>query len=137
MPGPRHAAASRAKAEDSRVGQTVVDPDLLDRGVVEVLLQRPEPGHRVEHVPGRDPGVHELRQGAPDPALVVRRDDLVDGSTGFGSVTTQIGHANRGPGDLWTTAPCGQSRPARAPVPRAWLDATGVHGSGSAGVGSA
>ena len=61
------------------MGQTVVDPDLLDRGVVEVLLRRPEP-----LVLDDADGVHA---GSPmDP-------------TGSGSVTTQIGPANRGPGD--------------------------------------
>ena len=39
----------RPRAGDEHPAR-LVDPDLLDLGVVEVALQRPEPGHPVEHV---------------------------------------------------------------------------------------
>jgi hypothetical protein len=41
-------------AGDEDLGR-LVDPDLLDGRVVEVLLQRAEAGHRVEHLAGCQP----------------------------------------------------------------------------------
>jgi len=55
-----------------------VDPDLLDRGVLEVRLQRAEPGDRVEDLLGRLLAVDQHRQAAVQRPLVVVRDDVVD-----------------------------------------------------------
>jgi len=56
----------------------LVDPHLLDRRVVEVLLQRAEAGDGVEHLAGGVPVVVDRRQDACGAALVVVREDLVD-----------------------------------------------------------
>jgi len=49
----------------------LVDPDLLDRGILQIPLQGPEPGHRIEHALGRLTQVRQRRQPAMQRALVI------------------------------------------------------------------
>ena len=53
----------------------VVDPDLLDRGVVEELLERSEPGHPGDQLADHGVDVTDRRDDSGQAALVVGADD--------------------------------------------------------------
>ena len=60
----------------------LVDPDLLDRGIVQKALQRAESGQRVEDVTDGAGPVEQRRQGRDRDPLVVVGDHLVDQQPG-------------------------------------------------------
>ena len=60
----------------------LVDPDLLDRRIVEEALQRAESGQGVEDVPDRAGPVQQRRQRRHRHPLLVVRDHLVDQQPG-------------------------------------------------------
>jgi len=68
----------------------LVDPDLLDRRVVKVALQRAQAGHRVEDRTDRRARVRQRRQGAGEAALVVMRDDFLDEQPGRRRVCDRV-----------------------------------------------
>ena len=68
----------------------VVDPDLLDRRVVEERLERPEPGDprdQLAHDRGR---VGHRRDGSGEAALVVVADDALGDTAYDGRVTLRV-----------------------------------------------
>ncbi|WP_062137264.1 hypothetical protein [Demequina aestuarii] len=60
------------------IATRLVDPDLLDRWVIEVLLRRPEPGDVREHGPGRRLRILNGRHDALKSALLPRGERLID-----------------------------------------------------------
>ena len=63
------------RATNTRLG--LVDPDLLDLGVVEEPLQRTEPGDPRDQLPDHAGRVGHRRDDAGQAALVVGADDLL------------------------------------------------------------
>ena len=70
--------------------QSLLDPHLLDSGVVEVLLQRPETGYRVEHGSSDEPCVDQLGQSPADAALVVVSDHFLHQPAHRGRVGSRV-----------------------------------------------
>jgi hypothetical protein len=102
----------------------LVDPDLLDRGVVEVGLQRAVAGHLVQDQLDRAAGVRQRRQGAGERALVVVGDGVLDQPTDprrvvgrvQATATDQLAHLVGHDGDGVHPSTSPRTRPSSLPA---------------------